>query len=199
MNISEKIKKYRKAKNMTQEKLAQQLNISFQSVSKWENGQSEPDLETFAKLAKILGVSTDELLNVNNQVSPEKFFTEILKEKYDYNRLYSKIDDFIRGYLVLDVGDPIWEIDAGRFIKGIILSLVYKKQEVSIKAIKNVMLLNDLLLSQEERQQKIKEYFLTLPEEFYQDAVCMVTAPTNTFRAYMGVCMIILDRIQKDI
>ena len=45
MDISEKILQLRKAKGFTQEELAEKLNVSRQSVSKWESGQSVPELE----------------------------------------------------------------------------------------------------------------------------------------------------------
>lgn len=46
LKIGEKIKELRKAQDVTQEKLADYLNISYQAVSKWENGLALPDLAT---------------------------------------------------------------------------------------------------------------------------------------------------------
>ncbi len=43
-NIGANIVRYRKESNLTQEELAKQLNITYQAVSKWENGQSTPDI-----------------------------------------------------------------------------------------------------------------------------------------------------------
>lgn len=53
----------RKAKNITQAELAQLLNISHQAVSKWERGESLPDIGLLPLTAKLLGVTVDELLN----------------------------------------------------------------------------------------------------------------------------------------
>ena len=53
----------RKMKKMTQEDLSDKLGVSRQTVSKWETGDSIPDLEMGMKLAEILGVSLDELMN----------------------------------------------------------------------------------------------------------------------------------------
>ncbi|MBQ8594428.1 MAG: helix-turn-helix transcriptional regulator [Oscillospiraceae bacterium] len=63
--LGQKIFELRKAKNMTQLELANQLNITDKAVSKWERDISCPDINTFPKLAEILGVSVDELLQAN--------------------------------------------------------------------------------------------------------------------------------------
>jgi len=57
------ISQLRKEKNLTQAELAEQLNISHQAVSKWENGIALPDTETLLLLAKIFQVSIEELLS----------------------------------------------------------------------------------------------------------------------------------------
>ncbi len=62
MILAEKIIMLRKKCGWSQEELAMQLNISRQSVSKWESGQSIPDLEKILKLSELFGVSTDYLL-----------------------------------------------------------------------------------------------------------------------------------------
>ena len=63
--LGQKIAELRKAKNMTQLELANQLNITDKAVSKWERDISCPDINTFPKLAEILGVSVDELLQAS--------------------------------------------------------------------------------------------------------------------------------------
>ena len=68
-----RLAKYRKEKGLTQEELAEQLHISPQAVSKWENDISTPDLDTIIKLSEIYGMSTDELLGKqkSEDVDPE--------------------------------------------------------------------------------------------------------------------------------
>lgn len=63
-NIGFKIKELRKKKDITQEKLAKYLNVSFQAVSKWETGIASPDLAMIVPLARLFEVSTDELFGV---------------------------------------------------------------------------------------------------------------------------------------
>ena len=53
----------RKAFGLTQQQLAYKLNISFQAVSKWENGTAYPNIEILKDLAMVLGVSVDEILD----------------------------------------------------------------------------------------------------------------------------------------
>ena len=67
--IGRRIARFRKAKNMTQEELANQLGISSQAVSKWENDASCPDITLLPQLCRVLGVTTDDLLTgKNNEV-----------------------------------------------------------------------------------------------------------------------------------
>jgi len=59
--LSQRIHKLRRENGLTQEALAQQLGLSFQAVSKWENGQSCPDIALLPLLADIFNVSVDSL------------------------------------------------------------------------------------------------------------------------------------------
>lgn len=60
--FGQRFQRLRKAKNYTQEDVANQFNISPQAVSKWENDISYPDITVLASLSDFLGVTTDELL-----------------------------------------------------------------------------------------------------------------------------------------
>ena len=60
------IKTIRKSKNITQKELAEKLNISFQAVSRWENGDALPDTLLLLDLSKCLGVSVDLILKAGN-------------------------------------------------------------------------------------------------------------------------------------
>lgn len=62
MNMSEKLTALRKGRGWSQEDLAEQLDVSRQSVSKWESGASVPDLDRVIKLSELFGVTTDYLL-----------------------------------------------------------------------------------------------------------------------------------------
>ena len=60
--LGENIRHFRKAKGLRQEELAERVHVVRQTVSKWENGQAVPDLDTVAKLCLALGFSADYLL-----------------------------------------------------------------------------------------------------------------------------------------
>lgn len=67
MNLSERMRILRKQKNFSQEKIAELLGISRQSVSKWETGLSQPDTKHLIQLAEIFGISLDELTGVASE------------------------------------------------------------------------------------------------------------------------------------
>lgn len=80
-SIGEKIKEYRQKEQMTQEQLASCLNVTFQTVSKWETGVSNPDLSLIVPITKIFHISADELLGVNDAEHDERYIE--LKQAYD--------------------------------------------------------------------------------------------------------------------
>ena len=66
-SIGETIASLRKKKGMTQNELAEKMNVTDKAVSKWERDLSCPDINTISKLADILDVSVEELLKVKKQ------------------------------------------------------------------------------------------------------------------------------------
>ena len=70
MIFSEKLMQRRKALGMTQEDLAERLDVSRQTVGKWENGDFMPDADKFIRLADILEISMDELAGREVEVEP---------------------------------------------------------------------------------------------------------------------------------
>ncbi len=62
MNIGEKIHQIRKMSGMTQEELAEKMNVSRQTISKWENGTAAPDLENAVLLCELFQISLDDFL-----------------------------------------------------------------------------------------------------------------------------------------
>ena len=60
--IGKNIRNLRKESGMTQDELAEELNVTRQALSNWERGKTEPDIETLTKIAEILDVSVEELI-----------------------------------------------------------------------------------------------------------------------------------------
>ena len=82
-NFGETLKKLRKQKDMTQEQLAEYLNISPQAVSRWEINSTLPDITLVPMLANIFDVTTDMLLGVDIDAK-EKRINEITQEADNY-------------------------------------------------------------------------------------------------------------------
>lgn len=69
MSIAKRMKRVRRERGLSQERLAEQLNVSRQTVSKWENGLAVPSGDNLNQLGKALGVSVDFLLNGERALS----------------------------------------------------------------------------------------------------------------------------------
>jgi transcriptional regulator with XRE-family HTH domain len=65
VKLGEKIRTLRKQRGLSQEVLAEHLGVSFQAISKWENGSTMPDVMLIPAIASFFGVSTDELFDFN--------------------------------------------------------------------------------------------------------------------------------------
>lgn len=76
--FSENLKRLRTQKGLTQEKLANFIGVSYQTISKWENSDTYPDITTLPAIAKFFNVSIDELLGVN-QAENEAEIAEQIK------------------------------------------------------------------------------------------------------------------------
>lgn len=80
MELAEKILTLRKSRNWTQDQLAEQLDISRQTISKWESGQSLPELDKIIALSEVFNVSTDCLLKPS-KVDNLSLKTEMLENQ----------------------------------------------------------------------------------------------------------------------
>lgn len=99
MKLSEKIAGERKKQGWSQEELAERLGVSRQAVSKWESGQSVPDLTKLLGLSKVFGVTTDYLLKETepdrseaqrNETENRSEHSEYRKDDFDTVRLVSQ-------------------------------------------------------------------------------------------------------------
>jgi len=90
-NLAKNLIKYRKSKNLTQAELAEKLNYSDKAVSKWERGESFPDLSVLKQIADFYGVSVDTLLSdpSSAEIKPQKE-----KTYYSYCRGFGNSDNY---------------------------------------------------------------------------------------------------------
>ena len=93
MTIGEKIAKLRMAAGYSQEYLAEQMNVSRQSVSKWEMGQSLPQIDKLVLLCQLFSVSADSLLQneipLQRGITVTGFLYSILKRRMRSNNAAS--------------------------------------------------------------------------------------------------------------
>lgn len=78
MLFSEKIRMLRKNEKLTQEELADKLNVSRQAITKWESGEGIPDIENLKQISILFNVTIDELIKEEKNVSIE------VREQYKY-------------------------------------------------------------------------------------------------------------------
>lgn len=107
--FGENLKKLRKEKELTQETLAEFLNVSFQTISKWERGETYPDITTLPIISRFFDISIDDLLGINKSREEEKI-NEYLK-LYDemklkdltftFNEFQKAIKDFPGDFRIL--------------------------------------------------------------------------------------------------
>lgn len=101
MTIGERIKDFRKIRNMTQNDLADEMGVSVQAVSKWETDKSAPDISLLAPLSTVLDVSTDTLLG-----KTECGFDEMKKI---VNKIYQNLNGKKQAELDLDYYKTVME------------------------------------------------------------------------------------------
>ncbi|WEV39698.1 helix-turn-helix transcriptional regulator [Lactobacillus sp. ESL0681] len=85
IKLAEQLKAYRKKNSLSQDDLAAKLLISRQAISKWESGDSTPDLDNVVKLAEIFNVSLDNLvlgIKSDSKVDSTQFVFDPRKNKY---------------------------------------------------------------------------------------------------------------------
>ena len=80
MNLGENIYKFRSEANMSQTDLANALEVSRQSVSKWENNSAVPDLERLINMSKLFGVTLDELVYGKREEAKQEGFQEAIPQ-----------------------------------------------------------------------------------------------------------------------
>lgn len=88
MKLSEKIKKFRKSFGLSQEQLAEILNVSRQAITKWETDGGMPDITNLKPLADVFGVSIDFLLNEEDDSCNPILKENLQIEKNNFNNRY---------------------------------------------------------------------------------------------------------------
>ena len=104
MELNDIILQKRKEKNMTQEQLAEQLNVARQTVSKWETGETIPDIDSL-KIAVLLEFSIDNALGIEiENDNDDKIEWLIIGGFIIGNTLGIVFDNFMLGYVFAMIG-----------------------------------------------------------------------------------------------
>lgn len=170
--LSENIKNLRRKKGITQEELSNYLNISFQTISKWERGESLPDINMVIALANYFDVSTDELLGMDKHKSDffsydyYKEISELIKEeKYDEavnryreaQKIYPNNTGINAGLamaLALRNKSSDWD-EAAELCRRILGDLQYEKVKASLRTV--LFIIMKKTMPQEEALKNVKQ------------------------------------------
>ena len=99
MKFNERLLDLRKKNGWSQEELGYKLDVSRQTISKWESGQTTPELEKLRNLAKIFEISVDELIS-EDDIMKEEINTE-KEDKKTFDKKSSKLFKYIKAILSL--------------------------------------------------------------------------------------------------
>ena len=116
--VAKNLIELRKSKNMTQSELGEKLNYSDKTVSKWENGDSSPDLSALCKIASVYGVTLDDLVkedavkkirqNVEEKASKEAYKRSIILGLS--MAVVFLIAALIFVYILLNTNKAVWQL-----------------------------------------------------------------------------------------
>ena len=137
MTLGKRIAMLRRQKGLKQEDLANELDVSPQAVSKWENDQTCPDISLLPRLAQLLGVSVDELLSGKKEDLPQTVQILPPEERKDLKDMMLRIvvdsadGDHVRVNIpmalvqvALDMGMEMPQVSGNAALKGIDLAQI---------------------------------------------------------------------------
>lgn len=109
MNLGEKLYELRKEKNLSQEEVADRLNVTRQTVSKWETNQSTPDFDKIVPICELFEISTEELLTGKKQEEkrPEKPMTREEARRKSAEVVSTSVFLYILAVIVIMIAIPV--------------------------------------------------------------------------------------------
>lgn len=124
MNLGERLFELRKAKNLTQDDMAEKLNVTRQTVSKWETNQSTPDFDKIVPLCELFEIGTEELLtgkkpnteDIQKQEEKQEKEEEKLPTKQEVKRKTAEVVStsvfiYIVAIAFLIIAIPVWRFN----------------------------------------------------------------------------------------
>lgn len=123
LKLGEKIYEYRRKMNMTQKQFAEKLGVSYQSVSRWENEQTYPDIELIPSIADIFKISIDSLMGIEeierkNQANAifDSFRHEANKQDFDVEKAKNLLCEIRRDFIDIENSWYSWTRDNDKFL-----------------------------------------------------------------------------------
>lgn len=138
MNINEKILLLRKKEGLSQETLAEKLNVTRQTVSNWELGQTTPDILQAKELSKIFKVSLDDLTDNKLELEVKDNSNSILKDLIGKNCLLLINEDYTDSYIDYDTSVKVLDV-SNSFIK-----VEYKKNKKMIEKLIDIDIITSI-------------------------------------------------------
>ena len=147
MLFSEKLKKLRKDNNLTQEELADKINVSRQAITKWESGDGIPDIDNLKQISILFNVTIDELVKEDRDISINniKNYSYTTEFEIDHNKhfdinitkinelnIISSSEDIVRVELFSNEEENIEELYKVKFDD------LYNKLDIDIKSKKDI-------------------------------------------------------------
>lgn len=105
MNIGKKIKNFRLVKGVTQETLAQELGVTAQAVSRWENGAAMPDITLLPALSVFFGVRIDDFFEMSDEAQQERIYNMTQTEEFIPRADFDHAERYLKDRLAMNPVD----------------------------------------------------------------------------------------------
>lgn len=182
MKIGNSILELRKQNNMSQEQLAEKIGVARQTISKWELGETSPDLEQSKQLSQIFNISLDDL--TNNEIT-----NILIKKVSNTEKLTKIIINFLTIILLIIV-----------ILGSILISNIFYKDYFSTKPVGTTTIFS-CTINEEEYTYKIEKYgtpttlelytndlFLNIDANLYTDEYSLTDDIQNSIVSRGGKC-----------
>lgn len=188
MEIGNKIVELRKKENLTQEQLAEKVGVSRQTISKWELGETSPDIKQAKNLADIFKIDINELVGDFNKVILDKVISNENKMK-KLSKIFKILAIILGIILVIELTIltliSVYNLTDGFIKRETIIGMKCEKKDGSIEAITiQYDDTNDILLT--EGSSYIHENIIYKKE--YQNAIDLIIDINNHFENIGGKC-----------
>ena len=198
INLGTKLKNLREEMGFTQEKLATILNISSQSISKWEKNESTPTVDTLVELSNIFNLSLDELLA--GKTFKSRMYEANLRDIYNHSKRGFSIDTEIErfSYLVIpktESKDLYWENMARNVFRGTLFAMLEDKKiellDFNFETMKRIFKLGE---EKGENNENIKAYFKDKSLKSRELVDSLLNTPFNTANCIISVMVEAINR-----